>query len=274
MKEKKLLTKGGITKQFALIIFFFIPFFVILSSQKMSTKKQTATEKTARAADTYNIFSTIPGKENNIFKDEKLSAIIKLRESYLLNTKNSSVDVMFEYEELDEACRQAFGAYSPVHRSLIVRGIMTANGVRKQSEIFLHQYRLFTPIELGLEETDDLNSLQNYENLPEFDSIVKSGVESFPLKKRIELYKLRDYYFNDKAYLSSSVGFEYRELDRLVKQVYNTSSPYLQALIKRGILTAHRQYKDTDSTQTINYRPGTPKEMGFRFGGLINEKKK
>ena len=265
--------KKGASKSYFLFYLLFLPFLLILNNKHFGTDNQSkaVVDTLTTPSQTYNIFSTIPDKKENIFKGSKLEAIRRMRESYLINKKDDSGDILFEYEELEEACRQAFGAFAPNRRSLIIRGIMTANGVANTKNAFRHKYRLFTPFALGLEEGEDINTLERYENLPEFNPIVKSGPESFSLDKRIELYKLREYYLDDKPYLTKSIGFDYQELDKLINQAFNTSSPYLQALIKRGILTAHKQYKLTDSTKIIKYRPGTPAEMGFSFGGLINE---
>lgn len=274
-KQKNVLVKASKKPQIivmSIFSLFLVPsiFLLIFTSRNQSDYQKISRADTTRQK--YDLFSTIPNKEKNIFKGLKLEAIFKLRESYLLGIADSSKDVLFEYEELDEVCRQAFGAIAPSWKALLKRGILTANGRHSQTGATDRRYKIYTPVKLGLESQEEIDLFKNYEDRPEFYSIEKDGDKKLSeIDQYLELYKLREYYLYNVAYISERVEFSYRQLDDVIRQAYGASSPALINLIKRGVLTAHSRYSVNDSTWTIKYKLMTPAKMGLEIGRLVNE---
>lgn len=255
---------------FYLFIFLLFPSLLLLTSNKndqVSIQSNTANDSLAQV---YNMFSTIPLEENNIFKGAKFHAIVQLREAYLLGNQNRRSEALFEYEELEEACRQAFGVFDPSELALLVRGILTANGVHGTRNLTQRQYRLFSPDAMGIEPQQDIDLSLRFDARPEFASIRESE-HRFAGEKLIELYRLREYYLANEPYVSQYIGYDYNELQHVFRQAYAAVDPAWLALLERGTLTAHGYSHLTDSTKTKVFKVMTPAKMGLEIGRLMND---
>ena len=80
----------------------------LLSSQPINHISLQTISKPDSTKNSYGLFSIIPNEEHNIFKGKKLTEIYRLRNSYLLGLADSTKEFLFEFEEIDEVCRQAF----------------------------------------------------------------------------------------------------------------------------------------------------------------------
>lgn len=255
---------------FYLLILLLFPSLLLLTSNNKDQVPVQSSASGDSVAQVYSMFSTIPLEQSNIFKNAKFRAIVKLREAYLLGNKNQSTDALFEYEELEEACRQAFGVYAPSELALLVRGILTANGVHGTNNLTRQQYRLFSPETMGIEPQDDIDILLRFDARPEFAAI-REGEHRFAGEKLLELYRLREYYLANEAYVSQYVGYNYNELQHIFRQAYAATAPAMLALLERGTLTAHGYSHLTDSAKTAIFKAMTPAKMGLEIGRLLNE---
>ena len=251
-----------------IILFPSLLIFLFAYQQKSNTNKQITFEPDSTDS-IYGMFSTIPQEIDNIFKQDHFVEIRKMRESYL-NGKADSSSNIFKYKELEEACRQAFGAFSQSKRALLVRGILTANRVFKKDNVFHRQYKLFTPGAMGIESVNDFDLNQSYEDLPLFYTIKKEGENQFKGDQYVELFKLKESFSNDRCYLTS-ISYKYKEMNEAYKQAFGAYSPYLRALFIRGTLTSHGQFNMNHVANNLNYKLMTPARMGLQIRGNINE---
>lgn len=255
---------------FYLLIFLLFPSLLLLTSTKQDQIPIESSKSSDTDAQVYKMFSTIPPEEHNIFKQEKFRAIVKLREAHLLGNQHQGTDAIFEYEELEEACRQAYGVYAPGELALLVRGILTANGVHGTRNLTQRRYRLVSPGAMGIEPQDDIDLSLGFDARPEFATI-REGEHRFAGEKLIELYRLRDYYLANEPYVSQYVGYDYNELQHVFRQAYAAADPAWLALLERGTLTAHGYSHLTDTVKTKIFKAMTPAKMGLEIGRLLNE---
>ena len=246
-----------------IILFPSLLIFLFAYQQKSNTNKQITFEPDS-TQEIHGMFLSIPPEQDNIFKKEKFKEIVKLRQSYLLGLKDSSIDRSFNYEEVKEACRQAFGAYAGSKFALLLRGILTANGVHKETEADKKVYKLYTPIAMGIESQNNLDLQTRYENLVEFNTI-KRTKNIFNNQQLLELYRLREYYLADSPYVSKWVKYDFEDLSEAFEEACGAYSPAFKALLIQGTLTAHGYYNLNDSTRFLNFRLMTPTKMGLKY---------
>jgi hypothetical protein len=219
----------------------------------------------------YDIFSLIPEEKENIFKKEKLEEIKRLRTFHIEGKKAFGESCLFNFDELEEACKQAFGAVSESYNAVLIRGIMTANGVFSEERTSTKKYRLYTPLAMGIESKRDINLLIRYDDKSEFSHINKEGGQYFTNEQLFELRILREKYLQKKPYITQNVTFEFEKLPKAFELAFETYSPSLQALFQRGTLTAHGEYKLTESAKKKNYKLMTPAKMGLQIRSDVNE---
>jgi hypothetical protein len=214
-------------------------------------------------------YSTIPLEYQNIFKGKRYTDILNLRKVYLSGERDTTSACQYEFEELKEVCRQVFGSFSPSENAMLVRGIMTANGVYHPQDSIKQTYTIGFVNALGIEIRHDLDLTRRMENQPDFSTIMSAKTNRFHGRKRLELYPLRQNYLDGNKYLTNCFDYTYNELSDAYKQACGAYSPSFNALLVRGTLTAHGQYKGIDSTHSKKFKLMTPAKMGLKLEDVL-----
>lgn len=233
---------------------------VTSTSQQQITNLPSSDSSIAK----YGIYSTIPAESVNIFKEERYKEIFRLRENYLKGQKPITSACKFEYEELEEVCRQVFGSFSPSVNAMLVRGILTANGVYHPRDSLKHTYKIYTAQPMDLKIQNEMDLQRRVEDQPEFATILPPYMNCFKGRKLFELYSLRDNYLQEKNYVTKCT-YLYNELPHAYKQAFGATAPSLKALLVRGTLTAHGQFYEIESIHHQKFKLITPTKMGLKL---------
>jgi len=253
-----------------LLIFLILHFTFPKPSEKINLQNLHISDVTTKV---YDVYSNIPTEEKNIFKKEKLKEIMRLRSLYIERKKDVSDNWLFNFTELDDVCEQAFGAVSQSHNAMLVRGIMTANGIFDNKDRNIKKYKIYTPLAMGLKTEINIDLHVRYDDREEFKHINEQGKQFFSNEQMFELRILRENYLEKKPYITKNAIFEFNKLSKAFELAFEAYSPSLQALYQRGILTAHGEYDLTQSLLVKNrkYRLMTPVKMGLQTWRRIDE---